>query len=107
MSHHRPSTFAIALLVAAGSCPAIAGALPRLAPPSASDVIPARDAYYPYRTFHHQRRYGSGYVVNRQGFGNYVRGPNGSFGGYPAGSDGAQELQMNQRYKCQAVPESC
>ncbi len=48
-----------------------------------------------------------GYVINRYGFGNYVRGPDGSFGGYPAGSVGAQELQNEQRYKCRDYPESC
>ncbi len=47
------------------------------------------------------------YHVNRYGFGNYVRGPNGSFGGYPAGSAGAIELENEQRIKCRDYPESC
>lgn len=49
----------------------------------------------------------NGYVINRQGFGNYVRGPDGSFGGYPLNSPGAQILQRQQEKKCQNVPESC
>lgn len=48
-----------------------------------------------------------GYVINRQGFGNYVSGPDGSFGGYPLNSPGAQILQRQQEKKCQNVPESC
>lgn len=47
------------------------------------------------------------YHVNRYGFGNYVRGPNGSYGGYPAGSAGARELEINQELKCRFAPESC
>ena len=47
------------------------------------------------------------YHVNRYGFGNYVRGPNGSFGGYPAGSAGAIELENEQHIKCRDYPESC
>ena len=47
------------------------------------------------------------YHVNRYGFGNYVRGPNGSFGGYPAGSDGAIELENEQRIKCRDYPQTC
>ena len=45
--------------------------------------------------------------VNEYGFGNYVRGPDGSFGCYPAGSDGAIELENNQRIKCRDYPSSC
>ncbi len=48
-----------------------------------------------------------GYRINRQGFGNDVPGADGSFGGYPAGSAGAEELQNNQRYKCRDLPETC
>ncbi|RYB07760.1 hypothetical protein [Lichenibacterium ramalinae] len=47
------------------------------------------------------------YHVNRYGYGNYVQGPNGAYGGYPAGSDGAIELQNEHDIKCRYVPESC
>ena len=47
------------------------------------------------------------YHVNRYGYGNYVQGPNGAFGGYPAGSPGAIELQNEQDRKCRFVPETC
>ena len=47
------------------------------------------------------------YVHNSIGYGRFVPGPHGSFGGYPAGSAGAEELRNQQRYKCQAVPEEC
>ncbi len=47
------------------------------------------------------------YHVNAYGFGNYVRGPDGSFGCYPAGSDGAIELENEQRIKCRDYPSSC
>ena len=47
------------------------------------------------------------YHVNEYGFGNYVRGPNGSFGCYPSGSDGAIELENEQRIKCRDYPSSC
>ena len=47
------------------------------------------------------------YHVNRYGCGNYVQGPNGSIGGYPAGSAGARELEINQELKCRYTPESC
>ena len=47
------------------------------------------------------------YHVNRYGFGNYVQGPNGSYGGYPAGSAGAIELQNEHDTKCRYAPESC
>lgn len=47
------------------------------------------------------------YHVNEYGFGNYVRGPDGSFGCYPAGSDGAIELENEQRIKCRDYPSSC
>ncbi len=47
------------------------------------------------------------YHVNRYGYGNYVQGPNGSYGGYPAGSAGAIELQNEHRIKCRDMPESC
>lgn len=105
---HRPFTFAAAAFLLAAACPTLAGAKPGAERASIQEAVPAEDTPQPLRRHSHQQRPGSsGYVVNRQGFGNYVPGPNGSFGGYPAGSDGAQELQMNQRYKCQAVPESC
>ena len=45
--------------------------------------------------------------VNRYGYGNYVQGPNGAFGGYPAGSAGAIELQNEHDIKCRYLPESC
>lgn len=47
------------------------------------------------------------YHVNRYGYGNYVQGPNGAYGGYPAGSDGAIELQNEHDIKCRYAPESC
>ena len=47
------------------------------------------------------------YHVNRYGYGNYVQGPNGAFGGYPAGSAGAIELQNEHDIKCRYLPESC
>ena len=47
------------------------------------------------------------YQVNRYGFGNYVQGPNGAYGGYPAGSAGAIELQNEHDIKCRDVPETC
>ena len=47
------------------------------------------------------------YHVNRYGYGNYVRGPSGSYGGYPAGSAGARELEINHELKCRFAPESC
>jgi hypothetical protein len=46
------------------------------------------------------------YHVNRYGYGNYVQGPNGAYGGYPAGSAGARELENNHRVKCRVYPES-
>ena len=45
--------------------------------------------------------------VNRYGYGNYVQGPNGSYGGYPAGSAGAVELQNEHDIKSRDLPESC
>ncbi len=48
-----------------------------------------------------------GYHVNRYGYGQYTRGTDGGFGGYPAGSAGAQILREQQRRKCDAVPEEC
>ena len=47
------------------------------------------------------------YHVNRYGYGNYVQGPNGAIGGYPAGSAGARELEINHELKCRFSPESC
>ena len=47
------------------------------------------------------------YHVNQYGFGNYVQGPNGSYGGYPAGSAGAIELQNEHDLKCRYAPETC
>ncbi|WP_237479515.1 hypothetical protein [Lichenibacterium dinghuense] len=47
------------------------------------------------------------YHVNRYGYGNYVQGPNGAYGGYPAGSPGAIMLQNEHDRKCRYVPESC
>lgn len=47
------------------------------------------------------------YHVNRFGYGNYVQGPGGSYGGYPAGSDGAIELQNQHDMQCANVPERC
>ena len=47
------------------------------------------------------------YHVDRYGYGNYVQGPNGAYGGYPAGSAGAIELQNEHDIKCRYAPESC
>ena len=47
------------------------------------------------------------YHVNEYGFGNYVQGPNGAYGGYPAGSAGAIELQNEHDIKCRYAPETC
>ena len=47
------------------------------------------------------------YHVNRYGYGKYVQGPNGAYGGYPAGSAGAIELQNEHDIKCRYLPESC
>lgn len=47
------------------------------------------------------------YHVNRYGWGNYVQGPNGRIGGYPAGSAGARQLEIYQQLKCRYTPESC
>ena len=47
------------------------------------------------------------YHVNRYGYGNYVQGPNGAYGGYPAGSAGAIELQNEHDLKCRYAPETC
>ncbi len=47
------------------------------------------------------------YRVNRYGYGRYLHGPNGSYGGYPAGSAGARELQINRQQQCRDLPESC
>ena len=48
-----------------------------------------------------------GYHVNRYGYGNYVGGPAGGFGGYPAGSGNAQILKQVQEWKCRDAPERC
>lgn len=64
------------------------------------DQVPVR-----HRSHHHA---GSPYYrVNRYGFGHYVHGPNGSYGGYPAGSAGARELQINREMQCRYTPEQC
>lgn len=47
------------------------------------------------------------YHVNRYGYGNFVQGPNGAYGGYPAGSAGAVELENEHRIQCRDVPETC
>lgn len=47
------------------------------------------------------------YQVNRYGYGNYVRGPDGGLGGYPAGSAGSRQLEIYQELKCRYSPESC
>ena len=47
------------------------------------------------------------YHVNRYGYGNYVQGPDGAYGGYPAGSAGAIELQNEHDIKCRYAPETC
>lgn len=59
-------------------------------------------AEYPYPA--HKHRY---YKVNRYGYGRFVHGPNGSYGGYPAGSAGARELQIDRQQQCRDLPESC
>ena len=47
------------------------------------------------------------YRVNRYGYGHYVHGPNGSYGGYRAGSAGARELGIRRQQQCRDLPESC
>lgn len=47
------------------------------------------------------------YHVNRYGYGNYVQGPDGRIGGYPAGSSGARQLEINHELQCRYLPESC
>lgn len=63
----------------------------------------------PYQSLGRSRAAGEDpcYHVNEYGFGNYVRGPDGSFGCYPAGSAGAIELENEQRIKCRDYPSSC
>ncbi|HEX4764808.1 MAG TPA: hypothetical protein VH414_00875 [Lichenihabitans sp.] len=68
-----------------------------------ASAAPAHRHHGRYRVMHHTPRY----RVNRYGYGNYVRGRNGSYGGYPAGSGGARELQINHELKCRYSPESC
>ncbi len=74
-------------------------------PPPATAQAPAP----PYHVLGRSRAAGENpcYHVNEYGFGNYVRGPNGSFGCYPAGSAGAIELENEQRIKCRDYPSSC
>ncbi len=66
----------------------------------------------PFPPYEHLGRYRAAgenpyYHVNRYGYGNYVRGPNGALGGYPAGSGAARELEINHELKCRYYPESC
>ncbi len=63
----------------------------------------------PYESLGRSRAAGENpcYHVNEYGFGNYVRGPGGRFGCYPAGSPGAVELENEQRIKCRDYPSSC
>ena len=94
---------AIALILSVGSSYAIQALSVKAILPSIATLIQYREDD---QTPEYRNRYG-GYYVNRYGYGNYVAGPNGSFGGYPAGSAGAQELRNEQRYKCRDLPESC
>ena len=72
-------------------------------------VAEAQTAAPPYDQLGRARARGEDpcYHVNEYGFGNYVRGPDGSFGCYPAGSAGAIELENEQRIKCRDYPSSC
>lgn len=90
----RTTVAAAALLMTGGLCPV---ALAQVSPSPPYDQLGAARAAgeNPY------------YHVNRYGYGNYVQGPNGSYGGYPAGSAGAIELQNEHDRKCRYVPESC
>lgn len=72
----------------------------------------ARSQTLPFPPYDHLGRYRAAgedprYHVNRYGYGNYVHGPGGSYGGYPAGSAGARELQINHEIKCRYSPETC
>ena len=73
------------------------------APIGAASASAAHRHHARYRVAHRYPRY----HVNRYGYGNYVHGPNGSYGGYPAGSAGARELQINHEIKCRYSPETC
>lgn len=86
------------LLLAAASFAAIA-----IQPATAVENFPQ------YKNLKRHRAAGENpyYHVNRYGYGNYVQGPNGAIGGYPAGSAGARELEINQELKCRYTPESC
>ncbi len=83
---------AIAIIAACASVPMVA-----------ASAAPAHLHHDRYRVVHRTPRY----HVNRYGYGNYVHGPNGSYGGYPAGSAGARELQINHEIKCRYSPETC
>lgn len=87
--------FTVAILAAAGAF--TTGATAQSTP------APQYDQLGRYRAAGENPRY----HVNRYGFGNYVQGPNGSYGGYPAGSAGARELENEHRIKCRDYPESC
>lgn len=99
----RRMAIATALALSATSGAMAVPALSSLETPSALTPV-----QYGYGAQARRHRYeGRGYRVNRYGYGNYVRGPNGGFGGYPAGSAGAQILRQKQHDKCRAVPERC
>lgn len=79
--------------LAALSAPALADSLP----------FPQYDQLGRFRAAGEDPRY----HVNRYGYGNYVQGPDGRIGGYPAGSPGARELEINHELQCRYLPESC
>ncbi len=72
-------------------------------PMVAASATAAHRHHGTYRVAHRTPRY----HVNRYGYGNYVHGPHGAYGGYPAGSAGARELQINHELKCRYSPETC
>lgn len=84
---------AASLAATAALWPAMAGSLP----------FPQYNQLGKYRAAGEDPRF----HVNEYGYGNYVQGPNGSIGGYPAGSAGARELEINHEMQCRYAPESC
>ena len=86
------------LLFAAATFAALA-----IQPAAAVETFPQ----YEHLQRHRARGENPYYHVNRYGYGNYVQGPNGRIGGYPAGSGGARQLEIYQELKCRYTPESC
>ena len=94
-------------MISRSSLAAVAGllALSASGPTATAQILPAPQ----YNQLGRARAAGEDptFHVNRYGYGNYVQGPNGSYGGYPAGSAGAIELENEHDIKCRDLPESC